>query len=107
MFPDEDQKQIIIDTFVKFNEACNFASEIAWEKHLFNKVFLQRIVYRDIRDNFGLASQFAVRVIGKVVETYKADRAHCHKFNDFGSIVYDPRILSFKGVGEVSINTVR
>ena len=107
LLPDDKQRQILIDTFVKFNEACNFVSRIAWEKKLFNKVFLQRIVYRDIREKFGLAAQLAVRVIAKVVETYKADRASFHEFRDFGSIVYDPRILSFKGMDQVSISTTR
>jgi IS605 OrfB family transposase len=46
-------------------------------------------------------------VIAKVVETYKPDRTTIHHFRDFGSIVYDQRILSFKGMDEVSINTTR
>ena len=107
LLPDDKQREAIIDTFMAFNEACNFVSRIAWEKKLFNKVFLQRIVYRDIREKFGLAAQLAVRVIAKVVETYKADRASFHEFRDFGSIVYDPRILSFKGMDQVSISTTR
>ncbi|PYB67905.1 transposase [Thermoplasma sp. Kam2015] len=106
LLPDEKQKEALIDTFVRFNEACNFVSRIAFDKKIFNKVFLQRIVYRDIREKFGLAAQLAVRVIAKVVETYKADREHFHEFRDFGSIVYDQRILSFKGMDEISINTV-
>ena len=107
LLPDDKQREAIIDTFMAFNEACNSVSRIAWEKKLFNKVFLQRIVYRDIREKFGLAAQLAVRVIAKVVETYKADRASFHEFRDFGSIVYDPRILSFKGMDQVSISTTR
>ena len=106
LLPDDKQRQILIDTFVKFNEACNFVSRIAWEKKLFNKVFLQRIVYRDIREKFGLAAQLAVRVTAKVVETYKADKTVFHEFRDFGSIVYDQRILSFKGMDTVSVSTV-
>ena len=106
LLPDDKQRQILIDTFVKFNEACNFVSRIAWEKKLFNKVFLQRIVYRDIREKFGLAAQLAISVIAKVVETYKADKTVFHEFRDFGSIVYDQRILSFKGMDTVSVSTV-
>ncbi len=106
LLPDDKQRQILIDTFVKFNEACNFVSRIAWEKKLFNKIFLQRIVYRDIREKFGLAAQLAIRVIAKVVETYKADKTVFHEFRDFGSIVYDQRILSFKGMDTVSVSTV-
>ncbi|MCL5441609.1 MAG: hypothetical protein M1468_02975, partial [Candidatus Thermoplasmatota archaeon] len=29
LLPDDDQKQAIIDTFTKFNEACNFVSRTA------------------------------------------------------------------------------
>ena len=78
LLPDDDQKQAIIDTLVKFNSACNFVSKVAFEKKLYNKVFLQRIVYRDIREKFDLASQLAIRVTAKVVETYKADKDHFH-----------------------------
>ena len=105
LLPDDDQKQAIIDTLVKFNSACNFVSKVAFEKKLYNKVFLQRIVYRDIREKFDLASQLAIRVTAKVVETYKADKDHFHEFRDYGSIVYDQRILGFKGVDEVSVST--
>ena len=107
LLPDDEQGKILTDTFIAFNGACNYVSQIAWDKKLFNKVFLQRIVYRGIREKFGLAAQLAIRVIAKVVETYKADRTTFHEFNDFGSIVYDPRILSFKGLDTASINTVR
>ena len=106
LLPDDKQREALIDTFIKFNGACNFVSRIAFEKKLYNKVFLQRIVYREIREKFGLAAQLAVRVIAKVVETYKVDKTTFHEFRDFGSIVYDQRILSFKGMDRVSINTV-
>ena len=106
LLPNDAQREALIDTFVQFNGACNFVSGIAFERRLFNKVFLQRIVYKDIRERFGLASQLAVRVIAKVVETYKADKTVFHEFRDYGSIVYDPRIMSFKGLDQVSINTV-
>jgi predicted transposase len=105
LLPDDDQKRAIIDTFIKFNEACRFVSGIAFEKKLYNKVFLQRIVYRDIREKFNLAAQLAVRVIAKVAETYKADKEHFHEFRDYGSIVYDQRILGFRGMDQVSIST--
>ena len=106
LLPDDDQREAIIDTFIRFNEACNFVSRIAFERRLYNKVFLQRIVYMDIREKFGLAAQLAIRVIAKVVETYKADKEHFHELRDFGSIIYDQRILSFKGMDQVSINTI-
>ena len=55
------------------SSACNLVSRIAFEGKLNNKVILQKIVYRDIREWLGLAAQLAIRVIAKVVETYKAN----------------------------------
>lgn len=107
LLPNDNQKEALLNTFRQFNEACNFVSEIAWDRRMFNKISLQKIVYHDIRDKFGLASQLAIRVIAKVVETYKADKTTFHEFSEYGSIVYDQRILSFKGMDEVSINTVQ
>ena len=106
LLPNDDQKQAIIDTFIKFNDACNFVSRIAFERKLFNKVFLQKIVYRDIREKFNLPAQLAVGVVAKVAETYKADRTVFHEFRDFGSIVHDQRIMGFKGMDEVSVNAI-
>ena len=105
LLPDDKQREALTNTSIKFNGACNFVSRVAFERKLYNKVFLQKIVYRDIREKFNLAAQVAIRVIAKVVETYKADREVFHAFRDYGSIVYDRRILSFKGVDEVSIST--
>ena len=105
LLPDDKQREALTNTFIKFNGACNFVSRVAFERKLYNKVFLQKIVYRDIREKFNLAAQLAIRVIAKVVETYKSDREVFHAFRDYGSIVYDRRILSFKGVDEVSIST--
>jgi hypothetical protein len=55
------------------------------------------------KEKFGIAAQLAVRVIEKVVETYKADGDVFHEFRDFRSIVYDQRVLSFKGVDTVML----
>ena len=95
----------MIDTFVRFNGACNFVSMIAFEKKLYNRVFLQKVVYKDIRKTFDHAAQLTIRVTGKVVEMYGTDRNHFHEFRDYSSIVYDQRVLNFKGMDKVSINT--
>jgi len=73
MLPTEELKDALIDTFIKFNGACNFVSRIAFEKKPLNKVFLQRIVYKGIREKFGISAQLGVRAIAKAVETYKVN----------------------------------
>lgn len=47
-----------------------------------------------------------VRAIGKVAESYKADKKTLHTFKETGAMVYDERILSFKGLGIASILTL-
>jgi hypothetical protein len=46
-----------------------------------------------VNDKFGLSSQMAIRAIGKVVETYKADRKpeKPHSFGLLSAMVYDQR----------------
>ena len=107
LLPDDNQKNILLSTFKKFNEACNFVSKIAWDNKIYNKIFLQRLVYYDIRNKFGLSAQLTIRVIAKVVDTYLTDRSVFHEFREYGSIVYDQRVMSFKSMDEVSLNTIK
>ncbi len=106
LLPDDNQKDILLGTFKKFNEACNFVSRIAWDNKIYNKISLQKLVYYDIRNKFGLSAQLTIRVIAKVVDTYLTDRSVFHEFREYGSIVYDQRIMSFKSMDEVSLNTI-
>ncbi|MGE9809957.1 RNA-guided endonuclease TnpB family protein, partial [Ferroplasma acidiphilum] len=50
LLPDDNQKALLLGTFKQFNEACNFVSKIAWDNKIYNKIFLQRLVYYDIRN---------------------------------------------------------
>ena len=68
-------------------------------------LILQKVVYKDIRETFDLSAQLTIRVTGKVAEMYGTDRNHFHEFRDYSSIVYDQRVLNFKGMDKVSINT--
>ena len=40
LLPDDNQKNILLSTFKKFNEACNFVSKIAWDNKIYNKISL-------------------------------------------------------------------
>jgi len=106
LLPADNQKALLLGTFKKFNEACNFVSKIAWDNKIYNKISLQKLVYYDIRNKFGLSAQLTIRVIAKVVDTYLTDRSVFHEFREYGSIVYDQRVMSFKSMDEVSLNTI-
>ncbi len=94
LMPDEAQAKALRDTI----RACNYAATVARERKGFNRKALHRLVYRGIRDRFGLPAQLAVHVISKVVESY-ADRRNRNErraFKELGAVRYDSRILSLK-----------
>jgi IS605 OrfB family transposase len=101
-----EQANALHETMHQFNAACNYVAEIAFQMHTANKIKLQPIVYRDIRDKFGISSQMAVRAISKACEAYKRDKSIKPTFDPNGAVVYDQRILSWKGLDTVSLLTV-
>jgi len=102
----EEQFNALKQTMERFNEACNFIAEVAYKHRMANKVALQPLVYRDVRERFGLSAQMTVRAIAKVVEAYKRDKDKKPRFRPHGAMVYDQRILSWKGIDRVSILTL-
>jgi len=102
----EEQHKILLETMHRFNEACNYISEIAFSIKSANKIKIQQIVYRDVRDKFGLSAQHAIRAIAKVSEAYKRDRSIKPEFSPDGAIVYDQRILSWRKLEAISILTL-
>src|SRR3989304_8835804 len=102
----DDEKQLLLATMRKYNEAANFLAERAFELKMANKVELQKRFYRQLREQFNLSAQFAVRVISKVVESYKRDKRIKPVFRELGAIQYDQRNLSWKGLDKVSLITL-
>lgn len=101
----EGDKKRLLETMKKYNEACNYVVEKAFSLKLSNKYKLHKEAYRDIRERFGLSSQFAVRIIGKVVEVYKRDKNIRPVFRELGSIQYDQRNSKI-GIDRVSLMTL-
>lgn len=101
--PTPEQHSALLETMERFNAACNAIAEVAFAERTANKIRLQRVVYRDIRERFGLSSQMTVRAISKTCEAYKRDKSVRPVFKPHGAIVYDQRILTWKGLDRVSI----
>lgn len=101
-----EQRANLLTTMVRFNEACNAIASIAFRERCANKVSLQKLVYYDIRRDFGLSAQLTIRAIGKVVEAYKRDKTIQPRFRPHGAVPYDERILSWKGLEHVSLLTL-
>jgi len=105
--PTPEQHQALLETMERFNEACNDIAEVAFENRTANKIRLQKIVYYRIREQYGLSAQMTVRAISKTCEAYKRDKNIKPRFRPHGAMIYDPRIMSWKGLDRVSILTLK
>lgn len=123
--PTEEQKQKLLRLMEIFNIACNDISKIAYESKTYNKIELQHNLYYRIREQYKLPAQISIRAISKVVDSYKSaktllkNRNIDHKkqceeletlsliyFKPHGTIIYDERIMGFKGLEKVSLITL-
>jgi len=104
--PTPEQVQAIRETMHQFNAACNFVADKAFELRTANKIELQKVVYYSIREQFNLSAQMAVRAISKTCEAYKRDKSIKPTFDPDGSVVYDQRLMSWKGLDLVSLLTL-
>lgn len=105
--PSQEQYASLLQTMERFNEACNYLSQLAFSHYTAGQVKLHHLAYRYLREHYGLSAQMAVRAIGKVAETYRRDKSKLIAFKPHSAMVYDQRILSFKGLDKVSILTLR
>ena len=104
--PSPDQHRALLETMERFNEACNYISHLAFEHYTASQVRLHHLAYRYLREHYGLSAQMAVRCVGKVVEQYRRDKSKLHTFKPRSAMVYDSRILAFKGLDKISILTL-
>jgi IS605 OrfB family transposase len=104
--PTPEQHRALLETMRAFNAACNATAEVAFALKSANKFELQKHVYGRLRAEFGLPAQLAIRTISKVSEAYKRDKSIQPTFRPEGAIVYDQRVMSFKGLTQVSLVTL-
>jgi putative transposase len=103
LLPTVAQAAELLETMGRFNAAASLAARIGFEHKVYGQASIHRLAYREIREDFGLSAQMAVRAIAKAVESFQRDRTVCPEFKPDGAICYDQRILSFKGLTEVSL----
>jgi IS605 OrfB family transposase len=105
--PTEEQKQALLETIERINEACNYISEVAWQNKRFGRWSLHKLCYYDVKERFDLTAQAVIHAIGKVANAYKLGRKTKRHFKKRGAIPFDDRILRYKQNSTVSIWTVR
>jgi IS605 OrfB family transposase len=106
LIPTTEQAESLFFTIKEANNACNYISDIAWQKKVFNQFKLHKECYYNIKNKFNLSSQVIVRCISKVADSYKLDKKVKRTFKSLGSITYDNRILTYKSNSIVNIWTV-
>jgi putative transposase len=106
LMPDRDHAERLRETIERFNEAANWLAGIAFDLGTANKVRLQQIVYKELRERFGLSAQMAVRCIAQVCEAYKRDKTKRPVFRKTAAMPFDQRMMSFKGIDRVSLLTL-
>ncbi|WP_114313616.1 RNA-guided endonuclease InsQ/TnpB family protein [Thermus caldifontis] len=103
LIPDASTAEKLSRTVNQFTQACNYALQVARRDNVWNTFALQRAVYRELRERFGLSANLAVRAIARV------GKRKGHKVGGFKatSVDYDQRILSVNLDTEVvSLSTV-
>ena len=101
--PTAAQQQSLLTTMQAFNQGCQYVGELAFAHRLANKIALQPMVYHELRERFGLSSQMAVRAISSACEAYKTDRDAAPQFDSHAPMILDARLLSIKGLTDVSL----
>ena len=103
LIPDASTAEKLSRTVDQFAGACNHALRVARRENAWDKYALQKLVYRELRERFGLSANLAVRAIARV------GKRKGHKVGGFKatSVDYDRRILSLNIADEVvSLSTV-
>src|SRR3989454_8864653 len=107
LHPTTEQRQALLDTMHAFNQAATYVAEIAFAEKTANTFELQKLVYGELRTTYKLAAQLAIRCISKASEAYKRDKSIQPTFQPDSAIVYDERVMSFKGLLTVSLLTIQ
>ena len=104
--PTTEQSQALLETMHAFNAGANYVAEFAFSEQSANKFELQKWTYGELRTTYKLPAQLAIRAISKASEAYKRDKSIKPSFRSEGAVIYDQRVMSFKGLSTVSLTTL-
>ncbi len=106
LVPTEEQHHALLETMHAFNKAADYAASVAFAEKTANKFEMQKLVYGKLRTTYKLPAQLAIRCISKASDAYKRDKSIQPAFRPEGAIIYDPRVMAFKGIDTVSLLTL-
>ena len=94
--PSPEQHALLVRTLEAANAACNHVSEVGWQARVFGQFALHRLCYANVRAQFGLGADCAVRVFAKVADGYKLDKATKRTFKPHGAFPFNDRLVTYK-----------
>ncbi len=108
MQPAPTMAKQLAETCESFANACNAALVVAVQQNISNNIKLHHACYTDIRKNYGLSANLAVRAIRRVSAAMTRAKRHGGKPRAFRptSIDYDARIFAFREGDETVSLTV-
>lgn len=106
LMPDVKDSDKLLSAVERFNAACNWLAGVAFVHQCSNRIELQRLTYREVRDRSGLSAQMTCLCIRRVCEAYKRDKSIQPVFRPHAAMPFDQRTMSFKGIDRVSLLTL-
>ncbi len=106
--PSSEQRDVLRATMRAFNSAATDLAAWGCEHETSSKWAIQAGCYRAIRERHGLSAQMTVRAIKIAADAQKRmPDGKAASFKAHGAVVYDSRIMSFKGAEHVSLWTLK
>ena len=106
LLPTPDQAASLEATMGRFQQACNWVAQRAFERKLANRYALHKRYYYQVRQQFDLPAQMACLTFAQVAAAYKRDQRKKVSFRPLASIPYDARLLHYRGLDRVSLTTL-
>ena len=106
LIPTQEQFFVLKETLERANQACNWISEVAFKTKTFGQFAMHKPTYYEVKNQFSLSAQMAVRCIKKVSDAYKLDRKVQRFFKPYAGQPYDERIFRLMKDDHVSIWTL-
>ena len=107
MLPTKAQAVCLTATLALCNQAATWLAQTGFDAGVFRQYDLHKMSYSNLRTQFGLTAQAAVRTIAKVADAFKVNKDVAPVFRPDAAQPYDDRIIRFvKDGSAVSLWTI-
>ena len=105
LLPTAEQAAALEETMRRFNAACNWVAEKAFERQLANSYALHKLYYYEVRETFDLPADIAILTFAQVAAAYKCDKSKRVSFRPLAAIPYRKGAFRYKSLTTVNIKT--